>query len=725
MKKNNRLIDELLNEHARAGSGADEQFLEKLDQRLDEEMGEGKASRSHPGSRWALGASVAACLALSATGVYIWQNQTTKDIIAYHDVVETPELPSPVAKEAAVDDRSVLAKDEVASRQQKSDAVEGDAGATTQSLVAPATEESLGGSTPTPPQAAEAGLASRALNSPRIAVDMAITPQDDLRRSKKVAGGALVGSISAEGATGAVFGDDKGGICHPPITCPPPRPMPPIICPPYPMPPIDPPAPANPIAGERYGELIENKFIAPVDEKTSLSTFAVDVDTASYANVRRMINAQQTIPKDAVRIEEMINYFDYQYPQPVGAHPFSVQVDAMACPWEPKHRLVRIGLQGKELVRSERAAANLVFLLDVSGSMNSEDKLPLLKSSMSYLLEELNEKDTVSIVVYAGSSGLALPPTKVDAAGRQKIQQAMNQLSAGGSTAGGEGIKLAYEIAKQNFVKNGVNRILLATDGDFNVGVFDTDALTKLVKSKAKEGTYISVLGFGQGNINDAMMESITNNGNGNYHYIDTIKEGRKVLLEDMMGTMVTIAKDVKVQVVMNPAKVKAYRLIGYSNRMLPPEAFLEKRVDAGEIGSGHRVTALYEIIPADGIPFGPKIDASRYFKKAEAVQNQPQLKLSNETLFVKLAYKLPTQSTEDESTYLSLPYEDKQVEATADLKFASAVGLFGMVLRDSEHKGSGTLDMVESLAKQGIGTDGKGQRDEFIKLVQKLKTKE
>lgn len=479
------------------------------------------------------------------------------------------------------------------------------------------------------------------------------------------------------------------------------------------------------VSGEKYGALTDNKWTAPIDERSSLSTFAVDVDTASYANIRRMINQGQSIPKDSVRIEEMVNYFDYQYAQPTGNHPFAVHVDSSASPWDANNRIVRIGLQGKEIVREERPATNLVFLLDVSGSMNSPDKLPLLKQSMKYLLEELNENDTVSIVVYAGASGLALPATNMDDTGRQKVLDKMQSLSAGGSTAGGQGIQLAYKVAQQNFKKGGVNRIILATDGDFNVGASDNASLTKLVKEKAKAGTYISVLGLGSGNINDSMLESITNNGNGNYSYIDSTKEGRKVLLEDMMGTMVTIAKDVKVQVEMNPNKVKAYRLIGYANRMLPPEAFLDKKVDAGEIGAGHTVTALYEIIPADGKPFGANIDASRYFEKVEQKPNSA-LKDSKEMLFVKLAYKQPDQKIDDESTYLTVPFTDgNEVEASADQKFATAVALFGMTLRDSEYKGTGNLKMVLELANKGKDPDGKGQRAEFIKLVEKLSKKE
>ncbi|MEZ7955801.1 MAG: von Willebrand factor type A domain-containing protein [Rubritalea sp.] len=484
------------------------------------------------------------------------------------------------------------------------------------------------------------------------------------------------------------------------------------------------------INAEQYGKLIENDFTAPVDKETKRSTFAIDVDTASYANVRRLITAGNQVPADSVRIEEMINYFDYQYGKPVqnSKHPFAVHVDAAACPWNENNKLVRIALQGKEIIREERPASNVVFLLDVSGSMNRANKLPLLKKSLKYLLEEMSEEDTISIVVYAGASGLVLPATKVDDAGRVMITKAMEKLSAGGSTAGGAGIKLAYKIAQENFIKGGVNRVILATDGDFNVGVSDPDELTDLVKERAGKGVDISVLGFGTGNLNDNMLELITNNGNGNYSYIDTIKEGRKVLLEDMMGTLVTIAKDVKIQVEFNPEKVKEYRLIGYSNRMLPNAAFLDKKADAGEIGAGHRVTAFYEIVPGVALDKS-KLDGLRYGAKnkaeVKAKKSTEALKHVDELLFVKLAYKQPEQKVNDESTYLSVALKDNDKawgQVDDDFKFAASVALFGMVLRDSEHSGDGDLDLVKQLAESGKGADGKGLRTEFIHLVNKMK---
>ena len=484
----------------------------------------------------------------------------------------------------------------------------------------------------------------------------------------------------------------------------------------------------------KYDDLVENSFIAPTDDESKRSTFAIDVDTAAYANTRRMIQSGTKVPANAVRIEEMVNYFDYQYKQPEAnaEHPFAVQIDSATCPWNADNKLVRVALQGKDIVRAERPASNLVFLLDVSGSMNATDKLPLLKSSLKYLLEEMDERDSVSMVVYAGASGLVLPATKADAEGRVKILNAMDNLKSGGSTAGGAGIKLAYRIAQENFIKGGVNRVILATDGDFNVGVSSTDDLTELVKSKAKKGVDVSVLGFGRGNLNDQMLESITNNGNGNYSYIDTIKEGRKVLLEDMTGTLVTIAKDVKVQVEFNPNQVKEYRLIGYANRKLPNSAFTDKRADAGEVGAGHNVTAFYEVVPGKALDKS-ELEELRYAKrsvkeKALVDADTSTNEHSDELLFVKLAYKQPHERTNDESTYLSVPLNlnDKDwKQADEDFKFASSVALFGMLLRDSDHTSDGNLDLVAKLAEAGKGLDRKGYREEFIKLVKKVKEQE
>lgn len=694
MEKDN-LYNELLKEHAKHGTGNDEAFLKELDERIaaKEKVVAMPVKKQSPGTRWALGLGFAACMAIGVSVNFIWFGPEDYSAVGSGD-----ELVVAYSNGQANSNEVVVLEESIVKVERKPPSPNFSRAKIIASSMASAHQVPVEGvelSDISLDFGSGDDFGSGWGDSDGSSV---VSHSDLLSKKSKQQLGRHAGKKEA-----AKLGLEK---VAPQIA----------ICPPHVRPELP--------NGEKYGALTDNKWTAPVDERSSLSTFAVDVDTASYANIRRMINAGQAIPKDSVRLEEMVNYFDYQYDQPKAKHPFAVHVDSCASPWDANNRIVRIGLQGKDIVRTERPATNLVFLLDVSGSMSSASKLPLLKDSMKYLLEELNEDDTVSIVVYAGASGLALPATKMDDKGRQKVLEKMNSLSAGGSTAGGQGIQLAYKIAQQNFKKGGVNRIVLATDGDFNVGVSDNTSLTKMVKEKAKTGTFISVLGFGSGNINDAMLESITNNGNGNYNYIDTIKEGRKVLLEDMMGTMVTIAKDVKVQVEMNPNKVKAYRLIGYANRMLPPEAFLDKTVDAGEIGAGHTVTALYEVIPADGKPFGEQIDASRYFKKVEK-KPTPALKDSKEMLFVKLAYKQPAQKIDDESTYLTVPFVDGKSEITTDMQFATAVGLFGMVLRDSEYKGNGDLKMVLELANKGQGADGKGQRAEFIRLVEKAIEKE
>ena len=756
-KHKDQLLDDLLKEHAKHGAGSDETFLKELDERLaaQEKVVKMPKPRQSPGTRWALGSGIAACLAIGFS-VHYFTKTNEEDTIAYHDanlevlvadaILELPieaqvrpMAPKPNMAQLAStrsENESALSdvsKPRMYEGEQTAAQTPGNSNRLLGDKPSRSYEEdlSVGGYSdgilrgkdsekkeksdslerkPSAPSGSMAKvLASNVVSPQQIPMPAREVKELSIALDDHVLGYA--GKSKRQNTPESSLLGRDANVARSRIAI-------------YPPPHVHPPVVQPNTAGEKYGELTDNKWTAPIDERSSLSTFAVDVDTASYANIRRMIRQGQAIPKDSVRIEEMVNYFDYQYAQPTDEHPFAVHVDSCVSPWDSNNRIVRIGIQGKEIVREQRPATNLVFLLDVSGSMNNANKLPLLKQSMQYLLEELNENDTVSIVVYAGASGLALPATKVDDIGRQKILEKMNSLNAGGPTAGGQGIQLAYKQAQENFKKEGVNRIILATDGDFNVGVSDNASLTKMVKEKAKSGTYISVLGFGSGNINDAMLESITNNGNGNYSYIDTIKEGRKVLLEDMMGTMVTIAKDVKVQVEMNPNNVKAYRLIGYANRMLPPEAFLDKKVDAGEIGAGHTVTALYEIIPADGKPFGAQIDASRYFKKPEAKPN-PALKESKEMMFVKLAYKQPDQKIEDESTYFTVPFVDGKSEITTDIQFATSVGLFGMVLRDSENKGNGDLAKVLSLAKSGKGTDGKGQRAEFIQLVEKCIEKE
>ncbi len=465
---------------------------------------------------------------------------------------------------------------------------------------------------------------------------------------------------------------------------------------------------------EQYNLIVENPFqLAAV---SPLSTFSIDVDPASYSNLRRFISQKTLPPIDAVRIEELINYFPYDYPQPEGDKPFSVTTEIAQTPWNPKHQLVSIGLQGKRLAKEDLPPSNLVFLLDVSGSMEAPNKLPLLKSSFQLLVNELGEKDRVSIVVYAGAAGMVLPPTPGNQ--KDKILAAINDLQAGGSTAGGEGIKLAYEVAKQNFIPSGNNRVILATDGDFNVGVSSDGELVRLIEDYRERGVFLTVLGFGMGNLKDAKMEQLANKGNGNYAYIDSLLEAKKVLVSEMGATLLTIAKDVKIQVEFNPAKVQAYRLIGYENRRLRDQDFNDDTKDAGELGAGHAVTALYEIIPT-GVESDvnlPTVDPLKYQQNAvEATAYN-----SNELMMVKLRYKAPN---ENESKLIQQPVVAKQVSlanASNNLKFAAAVAEFGMILRDSPYKGSATFAEVLKLAKESQGVDLAGYRAEFIRLVEK-----
>jgi Ca-activated chloride channel family protein len=460
--------------------------------------------------------------------------------------------------------------------------------------------------------------------------------------------------------------------------------------------------------GERYAEIDENPFLET--RQAPLSTFSIDVDTASYSNVRRFINDGRLPPKDAVRIEEMVNYFEYDYPQPVGNVPFSVTNEVATCPWNTKHKIVSIGLQGKKVALDKTPPSNLVFLLDVSGSMNAPDKLPLLKQGLKILTNQLKPNDRVAIVVYAGSSGLVLPSTN----NKNEILEALNSLEAGGSTNGGQGIKLAYKVAEENFISNGNNRVILATDGDFNVGLTGDDELVKLVEQKRQSNIFLSVLGFGTGNLNDSMMEKLSNKGNGNYAYIDSSEEARKALGQQVAGTLYTIAKDVKIQVEFNPAKVAGYRLIGYENRLLAARDFNDDKKDAGEIGAGHSVTALYEIVPA-----GQKVENNGIELKYSKTQPS-ETNFSDELLTVKLRYKEPK---EDVSKLLTIGLIDqnKSIEsASENLKFAASVVQFGLLMRNSRFKGSSNFQNVLNLANSAKGNDLKGYRGDFVDLVQK-----
>ena len=465
-----------------------------------------------------------------------------------------------------------------------------------------------------------------------------------------------------------------------------------------------------------YDHIVENPFL---DAKSNpLSTFSIDVDTASYSNIRRFINEGTLPPKDAVRVEEMINYFSYDYPQPTDDKPFAVQVDVAGCPWESVHRLVRIGLKGREIATDKRGASNLVFLLDVSGSMEPAERLPLVKQAMRLLVEKLTENDRVAIVVYAGGSGMALPSTNGNH--KEEILSALENLQAGGSTNGAQGIELAYKIAADNFIKGGVNRVILATDGDFNVGVTSQGDLIRLIEKKAKSGVFLSVLGVGTDNLKDSTMQKLSDKGNGNYAYLDSLDEARKVLVQQMNGTLVTIAKDVKIQVEFNPARVASYRLIGYEKRMLRKEDFNNDKIDAGEIGAGHTVTALYEVVPTGSsvnpAASVPPVDPLKYSANAKASNEST----SSEMLTVKLRYKKPDG---DKSELLERAVTDNGADfakASVDFKFAAAVAEFGMVLRDSEHKGNGTLGAVLEWAQEGKGSDGNGYRAGFLELVRK-----
>ncbi len=462
---------------------------------------------------------------------------------------------------------------------------------------------------------------------------------------------------------------------------------------------------------EEYDRIYENIFLEAL--KNPLSTFSIDVDTASYANIRRFINNNQYPYKDAVRIEEMINYFSYDYPLPTKKRPFAIYTEISDCPWNPDHRLIHIGLQGKKLESDELPPNNLVFLLDVSGSMEPANKLPLLKKAFKLLIHELGAKDRVSIVVYAGAAGLVLPSTPANE--KSKILAALDRLSAGGSTAGGAGIQLAYKVAWENFIPDGNNRIILATDGDFNIGVSSTSELVRMIEEKRKKGIFLTILGFGMGNYKDGRMEQIADKGNGNYHYIDNLLEAKKVFVNDMRGTLFTIAKDVKIQVEFNPAKVKAYRLIGYENRLLKKEDFDDDTKDAGELGAGHTVTALYEIIPFGSEEEIPVVGDLKY----QMVKIDPKAYKSKEILTVKLRYKEPDGK---KSQLIEMPLADKNIaikKASQNFKFSAAVAEFGMLLRDSEFKGQSSYDGVCELAKQGKGPDTFGYRTEFIKLVE------
>jgi Ca-activated chloride channel family protein len=464
---------------------------------------------------------------------------------------------------------------------------------------------------------------------------------------------------------------------------------------------------------EQYAPIAENPFLRV--SHNPLSTFSIDVDTAAYAVVRRHLSEGRLPPAGAVRIEELINYFPYDYAPPEGDTPFAARIASTTCPWKPEHRLVRIGLKGRTFPEGERPASNLVFLVDVSGSMQPANKLPLLVRSFKLLAERLEPTDRVAIVVYAGSSGLVLPSTTGDR--KQEILDALDRLSAGGSTNGGAGIRLAYATAEQHFVKGGTNRVILATDGDFNVGTTSNDELVRLVEEKAKSGVFLTVLGFGTGNYKDDRLESLADRGNGNYAYVDSIAEGQKVLVEQAGGTLHTIAKDVKIQVEFNPARAAGWRLLGYENRLLRSQDFADDRKDAGEIGAGHSVTALYEVVPA-GVPVpSPEEPGLKYQEVKETAGAA-----GSELLTVKLRWKAPDG---DVSRLAEFPHVDGGLgfaDADPEFRFAASVACFGMVLRGSAHRASATYDTALELAAGALGADPQGRRHEYLALVAKAR---
>lgn len=462
---------------------------------------------------------------------------------------------------------------------------------------------------------------------------------------------------------------------------------------------------------EGYDNIKENEFQKVTDHP--LSTFSIDVDAASYSNVRRLINEGHLPTPGAVRIEEMINYFSYNYPQPANDKPFSITTEAAPCPWNENHQLVMIGLQGKKIDVDKLPPSNLVFLIDVSGSMMEENKLPLVKSSLNLLAEQLRPQDKIAIVVYAGSAGLVLPSTN----DKTKIKEALNALEAGGSTAGGAGIKLAYQTAQENFLADGNNRVILCTDGDFNVGASSDDELENLIEQKRSTGVYLTVLGYGTGNYQDSKMQKLADKGNGNHAYIDNISEAKKVLISEFGGTLFTIAKDVKLQIEFNPASVRGYRLIGYENRMLAKEDFNNDKKDAGDMGSNHTVTALYEVIPANAPEDDDEpgtVDPLRYQSKKE---RKRAASLANELMFVKMRYKNPK---EDSSNLMEVSVKNNSQAASNNMRFASAVAAFGMILRNSAFKGASNYKMIKSLATSGIENSDDTYKKEFLELVKK-----
>ncbi len=740
MKPEDQLIDALLKEQAR-NRDADEQLLASIDKALDEE---GDARRDGV-SKWrrALPLSIAAGLAIG--GAVIYQrvhDDSPREAIGMGPMPEEPSttgVPAvsappagadgPGRQETAMVELMDVAEAEAASRGSEAlpaELIEG----TPKPIRLP---ERTPGSSVVPRPAREetgpqdarddlmskvdapAGLRTRneaPPAPPNATVPMAAPATDGMERAKL---GALHRPLDApaisrelkkqalyeESKDEAAVLDDRGfGRAH----VVPPGDHDGIVTPPADF------------SRENYGQLTDQPWKSPWDE--ALSTFSIDVDTASYTNVRRMIREGRPVQADAVRIEEMINYFDYRYPAPEGESPFAVGSQLATCPWQPEHLLARVSIKGREIDKNARPASNLVFLIDVSGSMQSPDKLPMLKRAMTTLVNSLDERDRVGIVVYAGTEGVALSPTELTEEGKSEALRAIGKLESGGSTNGGAGISRAYRMALEHMVDGGVNRVILATDGDFNVGTTGQGELVDLVKGNAAKGVSLTVLGFGTGNLNDAMLEAISNDGNGNSFYVDSDMEARRVFEQKLTGTLVTIAKDVKIQVEFNPGKVKAYRLIGYANRVLRNQDFNNDTVDAGDIGAGHTVTAFYEIVPT-GVksPFVGDVDELKYQRPAD----RREVVESDDWYTLKLRYKHPEG---EKSRLITTPVIGEPVaweEADRDFRMASAVALFGMKLRGMEEVEEISWDKVEEIAKPALADDLDERRAGFLELVREL----
>jgi Ca-activated chloride channel homolog len=671
-------------------------------------------SRANKGNRWfisrpvwAMASAAAVLLLIASVTIYELKHQGT--IFPQHEplitAVQNATAPAPgpskpeAKKESAAAARgrmlSELAKLKTGLASNKNEVP---------ALILSPPEQS---NAPLPAQDAELGRASATPSTPQA-------PTQDTVLVKAM-GGVTEGVIG--GADRSVFAGNsylpKDGVTvdsvryhqeFPPGGGPR-RPWPPHPPMPYPI-----PSPGGNFNTEAYDYVADNPFLETA--QNPLSTFSIDVDTASYSNVRRFLEGGSLPPKDAIRIEELINYFDYSYKGPTNGKPFAAHFELTETPWKTDHKLLRIGLKAREIEPAKRPPTNLVFLLDVSGSMADANKLPLVQDSMRLLVNQLTEGDRVAIVTYSSDARLALISTGGDQ--KEKLRAAIDYLRAGGSTNGASGIQLAYETAQKNFIKEGTNRVILATDGDFNVGITNRGDLNRLIEEKAKSGIYLSALGFGMGNYKDATLEMLAKSGHGNYAYIDTLEEAKKVLVQQINATLVSVAKDVKIQIEFNPKRVSSYRLIGYEDRVMPKEDFNDDTKDAGVIGAGHSVTALYEIVPAGKTSAPPAVDPLKYQKQGQSTAAAA----GDEMATVKIRYKDPEKDTSQLLEFAIRDSAEKFAEASPDFKFAAAVAAFGMVLRDSPHKGSANMDRALDWAKEGKGADSNGYRQEFIRLI-------